>query len=87
MVCNKRLALAKERGILVDPQPLTLTRIVMDEVEFARAYNNLRVLITAIDQPDQLSITNIRNALLTIAAMMDGLHQRITEMQLEEDDE
>lgn len=57
----------------------------MDEVEFTRAYNNLRVLISAIEGVDELSVVNVRNALLTIAAMMDGLNQRITEMQLEED--
>ena len=53
----------------------------MDEIAFTQAYNNLRVLIDQIDDP------NTRNPMLVIAAMLDGLSQRITELQLEEDDE
>lgn len=62
----------------------------MDEVEFQRAYNNLRVLIESITEVsinETMPKIHIRNALLTIAAMLDGLNQRITELQLEEDDE
>lgn len=64
----------------------------MDEQEFKRAYTNLRVLIDHVGEPDeQISKTHIRNAMLTIAAMLDGLNQRITEMQAsmqgEEEDE
>lgn len=55
---------------------------VIDEVEFQRAYNNLRVLINELrDDP------RLHNPLLVIAAMLDGMNQRITDMQLEEDDE
>lgn len=52
----------------------------MDEVEFQRAYNNLRRLIEDVRDDPRFS-----NPLLTIAAMLDGLNQRITELQVEED--
>lgn len=64
----------------------------MDEVEFTRAYNNLRVLIdharTVTEADDQPACNvHVANAMLTIAAMLDGLNQRITDLQVEEDDE
>ena len=49
----------------------------MDEVEFQRAYNNLRVLIDDTKANVHVSVTN---ALLTIAAMLDSLSQRINEL-------
>jgi hypothetical protein len=58
----------------------------MDEIEFLRAYNNLRVLIGHSTDPE-IGPVNVRNALLTIAAMLDALNQRTIEMQAEEDDE
>ena len=61
---------------------ITLAEIAMDEVEFQRAYNNLRVLINELRDDPRLC-----NPMLVIAAMLDSLNQRITDMQLEEDDE
>lgn len=58
----------------------------MDEVAFLQAYNNLRVLIGHSTDPD-LGPVNIRNALLTIAAMLDSLNQRITELAAAEEDD
>ena len=44
----------------------------MDEIEFLRNYNNLRILIDDLkDEP------RIRNAMLVIAALLDGLNQRV----------
>jgi hypothetical protein len=59
----------------------------MDEIEFKRAYNNLRVLIGYVEKGDPLMATHTRNALLTIAAMLDSLNQRINELAVDEDDE
>jgi hypothetical protein len=60
----------------------------MDEIEFMRAYNNLRVLVDHAREMDHsMHNTHICNALLTIAAMLDALNQRTIEMQAEEDDE
>lgn len=60
----------------------------MDEIEFKRAYNNLRVLIDHVNEHDMSdSRVHIRNALLTIAAMLDSLHQRIDEMAATPDDD
>ena len=63
-------------------------RLVVDEIEFMRAYNNLRTLIESSTDPD-IGPTSVRNALLTIAALLDDLNQRVLEMQAgdEEDDE
>lgn len=61
----------------------------MDEIEFKRAYNNLRVLIDHARTEDDIVAQRVHlcNALLTITAMLDGIHQRIVEMQVDEDDE
>ena len=59
----------------------------MDEVDFLRAYNNTRTLIDsarATDDPAAF-ITHICNAQLTMLAMLDGLNQRVTELQGEDD--
>jgi hypothetical protein len=53
----------------------------MDEIEFKRSMNNLKVLIDAVAHVDA------RNALLVIMHLISGLNDRITEMQMEEDDE
>jgi hypothetical protein len=58
----------------------------MDEIEFKRAYNNLRVLIDHIPDEGDTKI-HVRNAMLTIAAMLDGLHQRIDEIAATPDDD
>lgn len=61
----------------------------MDEVEFARACANMRVLIEAVRaerEPLQMR-THICNALLTLTAMVDGLNNRINEMQAMDDDD
>lgn len=57
----------------------------VDDVEFLRAYNNLRTLIGHSTDPD-IGPVNVRNALLIIAAMLDALNQRFAELQ-EEDEE
>jgi hypothetical protein len=57
----------------------------MDEIMFQRAYSNLRTLIEHVSTEDG---GHVRNALMTIAAMLDGLNQRITELQtMEGEDE
>ena len=58
----------------------------MDEIEFKRAYNNLRVLIDHITDDGDTRV-HVRNAMLTVAAMLDGLHQRIDEMAATPDDD
>lgn len=61
---------------------LTLTRIVMDEIEFKRAYNDL---VTRINDPSMPA--EVRPTLNLMLQMMWTLHERIQEMQLEEDDD
>ena len=53
----------------------------MDEIEFKRMYNNLKVLI------DNVSHVDARNALMVMAHLIEGMNERITEMQMEDDDE
>lgn len=57
----------------------------MDEVDFGIAYHKLVTLAGHADDPD-IGPQNIRNALIVVAAMLDGLNQRITEMQETEDE-
>jgi hypothetical protein len=58
----------------------------MDEIETARNLRNLRVLIDHVTEPDNVyAHVNIKNALLVIAAVLSGLDERITEMQVEDD--
>lgn len=60
----------------------------MDEIETLRNLKNLRTLIDHVDEPDNVyAHTNIKNALLVVAAVLHGLHDRIVEMQVSEDDE
>src|SRR5580765_6508002 len=59
---------------------LTLLRIVMDEIEFARAMNNLKALT------DHIQDTNTVNALKVVTHLLAALNDRVTEMQMEEDD-
>jgi hypothetical protein len=56
----------------------------MDEIEFNRAYTSVRTLIGYATDPE-IGPVNVRNALLGMLALIDGLNQRITEMQEEED--
>jgi hypothetical protein len=53
----------------------------MDEIDFARAMGNLKVLV------DHITDTEVRNAFLTVIAVLDGLNVRMIEMQMEEDDD
>jgi hypothetical protein len=57
----------------------------MDEIEFNRAYTSVRTLIGYATDPE-IGPVNVRNALLGLLALIDGLNQRITEMQEEEDE-
>ena len=58
----------------------------MDEVELARTMKNLRVLVDATTEPDNVyAHMNIKNALLTIMTVLYGLNERITEMQSEDE--
>jgi hypothetical protein len=44
------------------------------------------VLIDHVTEPDNVyAHVNIKNALLVIAAVLNGLDERITEMQMEDD--
>jgi hypothetical protein len=54
---------------------------VIDEIDFARAMGNLKVLV------DHITDTEVRNAFLTVIAVLDGLNVRMIEMQMEEDDD
>ena len=47
----------------------------MDEIEFRQAYKNLLVLI------DQVAGENTKAALKVIAHLVDGLQQRLDEME------
>lgn len=53
----------------------------MDEIEYKRLFNNLKVLI------DNVTHVDTRNALRVMAHLVDGLNERITEMQMQEDDD
>jgi hypothetical protein len=53
----------------------------MDEVEFARLIGNIRVLVKDVSDPV------IRNPMLAMVAALDGLNERIIELQTEEDDD
>lgn len=53
----------------------------MDEIEYKRSFNNLKVLI------DNVAHVDARNALLVMAHLLDSMNERITEMQMQEDDD
>ena len=53
----------------------------MDEIEFRMAFGNLNVLT------DSVSDHNVRNALKVVAHLIHSLDERITEMQMQEDDD
>ena len=53
----------------------------MDEIEFARAMNNLKALT------DHIQDTNTVNALKVVTHLLAALNDRVTEMQMEEDDD
>ena len=61
---------------------LTLTRIVMDEIKFKKAYNDLVTRINAESMP-----VEVRPTLNLMLQMIWELHERLLEMQMEEDDE
>jgi hypothetical protein len=58
----------------------------MDEIEFLRQYHTVRVLI-GYSTDHEMGPTNIRNALLGMLSLIDGVNQRVTEMQEAEEDE
>jgi hypothetical protein len=58
----------------------------MDEIEFNRAYQAVRILIGHSTDPE-IGAVNVRNALLGLLSLVDAVNQRITEMQETEEDE
>lgn len=60
----------------------------MDEIEFATNLRNLRVLIEATNEPDNVyAHVNIKHAMLIMAHLFQALDARITEMQESMEDE
>lgn len=53
----------------------------MDEIEYRRAMKNLIVLVENVED------ATTQNAFKVMAAMIDGLNERIIELQAEEDDD
>ena len=54
----------------------------MDEIEWTTNLRNLRVLIEATNEPDNVyAHVNIKHAMLVMAHLFQALDERITEMQ------
>lgn len=62
---------------------LTLARIAMDEIEMKQVYNQC---VTDIQEAPELS-AKTRKTLNNMLQMIWELHERLLEMQLEEDDD
>jgi hypothetical protein len=58
-----------------------MMRIAMDEIEFKRAFHNLNTLTENVAHVDA------RNALRVVAHLIMSLDERITELQMQEDDD
>ena len=60
---------------------ITLTRIIMDEVEFKRFYNHACNMADKITEPDT------KSAIMCVLQLVWDVHERLVDMQLEEDDD
>lgn len=61
---------------------LTMTRIVMDEVEFMRMYATVAKAADAID-----TIADAKVVISQLLTLIGSLNDRVTELQVEDDDE
>jgi len=59
---------------------ITITRIVMDEVEFASFYNS------AVTAAEKITAPETKNAMMLVLQLISALREQVAELQLEEDE-
>jgi hypothetical protein len=59
----------------------TLTRIVMDEVEFHKGYHQ------ALDAAEKIGAPDTKRAVMLMLQLMQGMFEMIQDLQLDEDDD